>query len=102
MTKYEQIILKFKISDLKSDENRLEVQKELSLNGAAGYKLVNSHIHAAHEVNNDNYRYLFCIMEREYYEAEEYSKVPSLNNVVSRIHSMLSEAGQNNDGDDEW
>jgi serine/threonine protein kinase len=73
MTKYEQIILKFKISDLKSDENRLDVQQELSSKGAAGFKLVNSHIHAAHEVNNDGFRYLFCIMEREYYEAEAQS-----------------------------
>lgn len=32
--------------------------------------MVNSHIHAAQEVNNDSFRYLFCIMEREYYEDE--------------------------------
>lgn len=70
MTKYEQIILKFKISDLKSDENRLEVQQKLSLKGAEGFKLVNSHIDPHHENGKDDnmYRYLYCIMEREYYE----------------------------------
>jgi len=65
MKKYEQIILKFKIADLKSDEKLLEVQQELSRRGAAGFKIISTLIHST-EVTNNSFRYLFCIMEREY------------------------------------
>lgn len=55
---------------MKNDEKLSEVQKQLSIKGAEGFKLINSHIHAAPEILNDDFRFLFLIMEREYYETD--------------------------------
>lgn len=68
MKKYEQVILKFKIADLMSDEQLAEVHLQLAIKGAQGFKLINSHIHSAPEAQNDGSRFLFCIMEREFLE----------------------------------
>lgn len=93
MKKYEQIILKFKIKDLKIDEKLLEVQQQLSLKGDQGFKLINSHIHSAPEVNSDTFRFLFCIMEREYYEAEAQSANSTSDAEAQSVNST---------SDDDW
>ena len=83
MKKYEQIILKFKITELKNDKKLTEVHNQLAEKGAEGFRLINSHIHSTQEAKNDGFRYLFCILEREYVE----------NNYEPLI---------NDDDDDEW
>lgn len=88
-------------SDLKNDEKLSEVQQQLTLKGAQGFKLINSHIHASSEVKNDSFRYLFCIMEREYDDFDPLSsKSSSWDDIIPSKHSSPSDENQNDIGDD--